>query len=134
MIGPKAAWEPDRTGQTGRQDVRRVSQGDDAHHNPPPSEIVQRYKFHTRQRQPGETIAKYVSELRWFAQTCRFGDSPNDDSRPPCLRSEQRSHSASAIVGNRAGLEQSSGVGAGNGDRSKRRAAEPQLQKDVCKV
>lgn len=43
------------------------------HYNPPPSEIVQRYKFHTRQRQPVETIAKYASELRLLAQTCRFG-------------------------------------------------------------
>ena len=51
------------------------------HHNPPPSEIVQRYKFHTRQRQPGETIAKYVSELRSLAQTCRFGTTLETMSR-----------------------------------------------------
>ena len=41
-------------------------------HNLPPSKIIQRYKFHTRQRQPGETIAKYVSELCLLAQTCQF--------------------------------------------------------------
>ena len=37
VIGPKAykvAWEPDRAGQTGRKDVRRVSQGDDAASQP----------------------------------------------------------------------------------------------------
>ena len=49
-------------------------------------------------------------------------DTRNDDSRPPRVRSEQRPHSASTIVGNRAGLKESSGVGAGNGDRSKERS------------
>ena len=45
------------------------------HHSPPPSEIVQRYRFNTRFRQQGETVAMYVSELRALAQWCNFGDS-----------------------------------------------------------
>ena len=45
------------------------------HHSPPPSEIVQRYRFHTRFRQQGETVATYVSELRALAQWCNFGQS-----------------------------------------------------------
>ena len=48
------------------------------HHNPAPSEIVQRYKFHTRGREPGETVATYVSELRSLAQACNFGNSLED--------------------------------------------------------
>ena len=43
------------------------------HYNPVPSEIVQRYKFHTRFRQPGETVSTYVSELRSLAVHCNFG-------------------------------------------------------------
>ena len=43
------------------------------HHNPPPSETVQRYRFHSRFRQPGETISTYVSELRAIARNCNFG-------------------------------------------------------------
>jgi hypothetical protein len=31
---------------------------------PTPSEIVQRYKFHTRFRQKGETVATYMSKFR----------------------------------------------------------------------
>ena len=43
------------------------------HHSPEPSEIVQRYRFHTRFRKAGETVAVYVSELRALAQKCNFG-------------------------------------------------------------
>ena len=45
------------------------------HHSPPPSEILQRYRFHTRFRQQGETVATYMSELRAIAQWCNFGQS-----------------------------------------------------------
>ncbi|XP_060786568.1 LOW QUALITY PROTEIN: uncharacterized protein K02A2.6-like [Neoarius graeffei] len=44
-----------------------------AHFNPKPSEIVQRYKFDSRSRQPGETVSAYVAELRRLAQDCNFG-------------------------------------------------------------
>ena len=43
------------------------------HHSPELSEIVQRYRFHTRFRKAGETVAVYVSELRALAQKCNFG-------------------------------------------------------------
>ena len=45
------------------------------HFMPPPSEIVQRFKFHTRFRRPTETVAEYVSELRALSEYCNFGDS-----------------------------------------------------------
>ena len=45
------------------------------HHSPPASEILQRYHFHTRFRQQGETVATYMSELRAIAQWCNFGQS-----------------------------------------------------------
>ena len=41
---------------------------------PPPSEIVQRYKFNSRIWQDGESVAVYVSELRALAQYCNFGE------------------------------------------------------------
>ena len=34
------------------------------HYNPRPSAITQRFKFNSRVRQPGETVAEYVAELR----------------------------------------------------------------------
>lgn len=37
------------------------------HFNPTPSETVQRFKFHPRFSNPGETIAIFVSELHWLS-------------------------------------------------------------------
>ena len=42
------------------------------HHNPEPSATVQRFKFHSRCRQPGETVCTYVAELRLIAEHCKF--------------------------------------------------------------
>ena len=44
------------------------------HHNPEPSATVQRYKFHSRFRQSGETVSQYVAELRRIAERCNFGE------------------------------------------------------------
>ncbi|XP_025999364.1 uncharacterized protein K02A2.6-like [Astatotilapia calliptera] len=45
------------------------------HFHPKPSEIVQRWKFNTRNRRPEESVGDYVAELRKLAQDCNFGDS-----------------------------------------------------------
>ena len=42
------------------------------HHNPEPSATVQRFKFHSRCRQPGETVSTYIAELRRIAEHCKF--------------------------------------------------------------
>ena len=44
------------------------------HYSPTPSAIVQRFKFHTRVRHPGESIATFVSELRKLSEHCDFGN------------------------------------------------------------
>lgn len=45
------------------------------HKDPPPSSCVQRCKFNTRVRAPGESVAVFVSELRRLSQHCDFGRS-----------------------------------------------------------
>ena len=45
------------------------------HFNPTPSEAVQRYKFNTRVRKPGESVSTYISELRSLAEHCNYGAS-----------------------------------------------------------
>lgn len=42
------------------------------HQNPKPSVIVQRFKFNTRFRKPGESIASFVAELRNLSEHCDF--------------------------------------------------------------
>ena len=36
---------------------------------------MERFKFNTRLRKPGKSIATYVSELRSFAKNCNYGDT-----------------------------------------------------------
>nr|XP_055046280.1 LOW QUALITY PROTEIN: uncharacterized protein K02A2.6-like [Misgurnus anguillicaudatus] len=43
------------------------------HHNPKPSVIVQRFKFHSHFRKPGDSISKFVAELRQLSEHCEFG-------------------------------------------------------------
>ena len=48
------------------------------HYNPAPSDIVERYSFHTRIRHEGEAVSTFVAELRSLARYCKFGASLND--------------------------------------------------------
>lgn len=43
------------------------------HHNPKPSIIVQRFKFHSHFRKSGQSVANFVAELRQLSQHCEFG-------------------------------------------------------------
>ena len=43
------------------------------HYSPRPSEIVQRFRFHTCCRRQGETVTDYVARLRAIAEFCNFG-------------------------------------------------------------
>ena len=45
------------------------------HYNPPPSEVMQRFRFNTRSRKPGESVATYVAELRRLAEFCGYGET-----------------------------------------------------------
>ena len=45
------------------------------HYSPPPSEVVQSYRFFTRVRQSGETVSAFVAALRRLAKDCNFGDT-----------------------------------------------------------
>ena len=49
-----------------------------AHYNPTPSETEQRFKFHSRFRKQGESVATFVAELRSLAEFCNFKDTLED--------------------------------------------------------
>ena len=42
------------------------------HHNPTPSETVERHKFNSRCRKSGESVAQYVAALRSLAEFCNL--------------------------------------------------------------
>ena len=39
---------------------------------------MERYKFHSRIHQPGESITAFVAELRKLTEFCEFGDTVNE--------------------------------------------------------
>ena len=49
-----------------------------AQFNPKQGVAVHRYKFNSRVRQRGESVASFVAELRHLAIDCEFGDSLNE--------------------------------------------------------
>ena len=53
----------------------RITNAVESHYQPKLSEIVQRYRFNTRTRNSGETVAVYVAALRDIAQDCNYGDT-----------------------------------------------------------
>lgn len=42
------------------------------HYGPPPPEVVQRFRFNSRSRQPGESIVMYAADLWQLAEQCNF--------------------------------------------------------------
>ena len=47
------------------------------HYSPLPPEAMQRYRFNSRSRQPGESVAAFVADLRRLAEHCEFGTALN---------------------------------------------------------
>ena len=48
------------------------------HLNPEPSEVIQRYKFHSKVRSHGQSVSEFVAELRELSEKCKFGDQLED--------------------------------------------------------
>ena len=61
--------------QARRQVVRPASGRAYKHFKLAPSEIVERFLFHSRSRRQGESVATFVAELRSLAEFCNFKDT-----------------------------------------------------------
>ena len=48
------------------------------HFNPKPSSIVQRFRFNSRSRKEGESVADFVAQLRQLSEHCQFGEALSD--------------------------------------------------------
>jgi len=46
-----------------------------SHYEPPPLVIAERYRFHLRSQEAGETISDFVAELRRLATKCKFEET-----------------------------------------------------------
>ena len=51
------------------------------HYKPARLVIAERFNFHRRHQQPGQSAAQYMVELRRLAKTCHFGQFLNDALR-----------------------------------------------------
>ena len=52
-----------------------------AHLSPEPNVIVERFKFNSRSRKDGESVADYVAQLRNLARDCKYGDKLEENLR-----------------------------------------------------
>ena len=43
------------------------------HYSPLPPELMQHFRFNSRTRQPGESVAAYMADLCWLAKHCKLG-------------------------------------------------------------
>ena len=71
----RSLLHPDKPGEKPFADICATSE---VHFHPKPSTTMQRFKFNSRSRQPGESVANYVAKLRRLAEYCEFGDSLSD--------------------------------------------------------
>ena len=51
------------------------------HLSPKPLVIAERFRFHKRDQQDGETIAQYVAQIRKLSEYCEFRDNLGDSLR-----------------------------------------------------
>ena len=51
-----------------------------AHYSPRPTEVMQRFRFNSRAKKEGESIADYVAALRKLAEFCNYGVRGMNDS------------------------------------------------------
>ncbi|XP_039602396.1 uncharacterized protein LOC120524631 [Polypterus senegalus] len=69
---------PDKPAEKSFNDLVRVMRD---HLSPKPLLIAERFRFHKRNQNEGETIAAYVAELKKLSEYCQFGDGLNDALR-----------------------------------------------------
>ena len=53
------------------------------HYSPPPSEVMQRFRFNLRTRNACESVVAYVADLHRLAEFCNFGIYAQPDAPRP---------------------------------------------------
>ena len=77
------------------------------HYKPAPSEIVKRFRFNSRVRRQGESVAAFMAKLRAPAEFCNFGATLEALLRDQdSLRYKRQHHPTAATLGVQVGLRQ----------------------------
>ena len=66
---------PQKPGDLSYDDLVKVVKN---HHSPQPSEIVERFKFNSRNQRSNDTISEYMAELRRLSGNCNFNATLED--------------------------------------------------------
>ena len=66
---------PDKPSETTYAELKVLMK---QHLSPTPNIIAERFAFNSRNRNPSESVYKYVAELRRLSQDCDYGASIND--------------------------------------------------------
>ncbi len=74
------------------------------HYNPRPSMIVQRFKFNSRVKQTGESVADFVAELRRLSEHCQYGAVLDDMLRDRLVCGVNDSRIQRRLLGEEDGL------------------------------
>ncbi|CAL9699707.1 unnamed protein product [Knipowitschia caucasica] len=78
VIGPKtygllrSLIAPAKPGENSYDDIVKVLKG---HFAPKPLVIAERFRFHKRNQEEGESVAQYVAVLKGLSEHCEFGGS-----------------------------------------------------------
>ena len=62
----------------GDADLKEISEKLESHFSPKPSVIVERFKFHSRNRLERENVAEFVAGLKRVSEHCQFGTTLED--------------------------------------------------------
>ncbi|XP_064396342.1 uncharacterized protein K02A2.6-like [Halichondria panicea] len=73
-----------------------------SHFSPPPSEVIQRFRFYGRSRQPGESVSAFIAELRKLTEYCNFGASLNAALRDRIVGGINNEATQKRLLGERA--------------------------------
>ncbi|XP_057692499.1 uncharacterized protein K02A2.6-like [Corythoichthys intestinalis] len=84
VIGPKTfnllrnLLQPDKPGSKTYREIVETLNG---HFSPKPLVIAERFRFHRRSQEEGESVTMFVAALRKLAEHCEFGDVLEDTLR-----------------------------------------------------
>ena len=70
--------QPEKPGDKSYEEIVTILRN---HYSPKPLIIAERFRFHKRNQEEGESISQFLAVLKRLAEHCEFGNSLNDTIR-----------------------------------------------------